>query len=670
MAIMTKADGSTDTWRWNCPTASHHLPDLLQREWLETNGLGSFASSTVCGANTRRYHGVLIAATEPPVGRMVLVSKLDETLVHMEGRAELATNLYQGDFIHPAGYLHIESFESSPAPTWRFRAGRVTLEKSLAMIQSRQLTVVRYELKSARPADLEIRVLLAGRDYHGTSRANDFVSDRTRVMSGMVYVPTYQGVPAVWIGHQGHEFRPERTWYYRFDYPRERERGLEAGEDLISVGVLVVRLRPGRPTWLTIGADPVSPHDAAELYEREIASRRDPPLANDPDPLVRALGRATAPFLVRRGDGLRTVIAGYPWFTDWGRDTFISLPGLTLVTGRFDAARQILEAFTPHISEGMVPNRFGDAGGTEYNTIDATLWFVNGVYRYVCYTGDLDFVRGELIDALDDIVAWHERGTRFNVREDADGLLAGGADGVALTWMDAKHGDRVFTPRRGKPVEIAALWYNALRATAELNRRLGRSHVAERLDDKAARTRAAFDAQFWNPQTECLFDMLTDSGPDAAIRPNQLFAASLPFPVLDPDKRARVARTAERHLVTPLGLRSLAPSDPAYIGRFEGGPAERDGAYHQGTVWPWLLGPFVTASVRASAAGKSASSVRRRMREQIERLAGMMCDAGLGSICEVADGDPPHRPAGCYFQAWSVAEPLRALCEDVLGRES
>jgi predicted glycogen debranching enzyme len=644
-----------------------NLPVLLEREWLETNGLGGFASSTVAGANARRYHAVLIAATRPPVGRVALVNALHETLIGPGGRTELATNLYHGGVVHPHGYTQLESFTPVPAPTWTYRTPDAAIEKALAMIAGRQLTVIRYELKSGRQAELEVRVLLSGRNYHSVMRANDAVKLTCRTTPGMINIPLYDGVPDVWLGHHAAAFDPERTWYYNFDYPRERERGLEDREDLISAGVLRFRLNPGRPVFLAIGTDPVTADEAAELFRREIDSRERWPLSDDPDPLVRELARATGRFIVERGDGLKTVIAGYPWFTDWGRDTFISLPGLALVTGRFEVARQIIEAFAPHVSDGMVPNLFPDAGGTaEYNTIDGTLWYVNAVYRYVAFARDLKLLRDGLIDVLDSIIEWHERGTRYNIREDSDGLLSGGADGVQLTWMDAKVGDVVVTPRRGKPVEISALWYNALRALAELSRQLGRSRQAERYERKAERTCVAFNAQFWNPPASCLFDVLGSDGPDPSIRPNQLFAISLPFPVLDEARRPAVVSVVEEKLLTPLGLRTLDPSHPHYVGRFEGSPWQRDHAYHQGTVWPWLLGAFATSYIRSH---REPAVARSRVRELLDVLGRHLTEAGLGSICEVADGDPPHRPGGCYFQAWSVAEALRTLCEDVLERQ-
>jgi predicted glycogen debranching enzyme len=665
---MTAADRSAYRWHWSGPTSAADLPALLSREWLDTNGLGGFASGTVAGPNTRRYHAVLIAATDPPGGRVTLVSALDESLVDDAGRTSLSTHLYAGGTVHPAGYLHIGGFEYLPCPRWTFQTPRHTLHKTLAMIHGRNTTVVRYELsRESAPAYLEVRLLLSGRDYHSLAHANDSGAPWSRVMSGLVYFPTYTGVPCVWLGHQGREFRSERTWYYRFDYPRERERGLEDQEDLVCTGTIVFKLYPGAAVHLAVGTDPVSGDDAAVLLDVELARRATWPLAADADPLVAELARAATPFLVQRGNGLGTVIAGYPWFTDWGRDTFISLPGLSLVTGQYETARQLLRAFAEHVCDGLIPNLFTDQGGADYNTIDGTLWYINALYRYICYTGDLELLRGGLFDLLSEIIGRHEAGTRYNIRVDpADGLLSGGADGVQLTWMDAKVGDHVVTPRRGKPVEIAALWYNALRCTAALARRLGRTDAAESYEAKAARTRDSFNARFWNPDQQCLYDVLGEHDvPDASVRPNQLFAVSLPFPVLDPARHAAVVETVERRLMTALGIRTLDPAHTEYRGRFEGDPWHRDHAYHQGTAWPWLLGPFVTAAVRAGGASPAA---RQRARQPLELLGQHLGEAGLGSVCEVSDGDPPQRPAGCFFQAWSVAEPLRALCEDVLGR--
>ena len=663
---MTNHQDTRIGWRWSSSPSPSELPDLLEREWLETNGLGGFASGTVAGPNTRRYHGILVAAVDPPLGRFSLVASLQETLVRDSNRTELGTNLFRGGQIHPRGFFHLQSFDLAPAPVWRFRTPQGTLEKTVSMIQGRNLTVVRYELLEGSEADFEVRLLLSGRDYHAIMRANEAVKLDVRQLPGVLYIPLYEGVPSVWVGHQAHTFTPERIWYFEFDYPRERDRGLEDREDLISAGVLHYRLRPGLGVWLAVGTDAVCAEDAAELFSREIASRATWPLADSPDALTRQLARGTAPFMARRSAGLSTVIAGYPWFGDWGRDTFISLPGIALVTGRFQVARRVILAFAEQIHEGLVPNRFPDCGGPAcYHSVDATLWFLAAVHQYVTYSGDLALLRGGLMDSLDSIIDWHERGTRFNIHEDEDGLLVGGDEGVQLTWMDAKVEGVVVTPRRGKPVEVSALWYNGLHAMADLSRRLGRTRQAERYEAKAALTRSAFNAKFWNPAAQCLYDVLEEHGADARIRPNQILALSLPFPVLCRARRGAILETVRSRLLTPLGLRTLDPADPSYVGRFQGGPSQRDRAYHQGTVWPWLLGPFITATMRSSS---NPSLTRMEMRRLLDGVEAHLSRAGLGSVCELADGDPPHRPGGCLFQAWSVAEPLRALCEDIQGQ--
>ena len=397
---------------------------------------------------------------------------------------------------------------------------------------------------------------------------------------------------------------------------------------------------------------------AAELSRRERLLDR----WQGSDSLVCDLVSAADQFLVRRGEN-HTVMAGYHWFTDWGRDTMISLPGLTVIPGRFEQARQILLAFAQHCDQGMLPNRFPDAGeAPEYNTVDATLWFFQAVYSYVTRTSDYEFVRDRLYRTLSDILQWHLRGTRYGIGVDGDGLLSSGVPGVQLTWMDAKVGDWVVTPRHGKPVEIQALWYNALRVMEHLANKLGDPENAQRQSWHARKASRSFNEKFWNSEKQCLYDCISEDTRDPAIRPNQIFAASLPFSMLPQDRMRQVVDTVTRHLLTPVGLRSLSPEDPAYRGRYRGGPAERDAAYHQGTVWPWLLGPYLTARVRAGGEARGtreeASALLAGMREHI-------LDAGLGTISEIFDGDPPHEPKGCIAQAWSVAEILRCAVEDL-----
>jgi predicted glycogen debranching enzyme len=382
------------------------------------------------------------------------------------------------------------------------------------------------------------------------------------------------------------------------------------------------------------------------------------------DSFTQSLAAASDQYLVSRGDE-KTVIAGYHWFSDWGRDTLIALPGLTLPVGKYEVARSILRTFAKHADRGMLPNRFPDAGETpEYNTVDAALWFFEAARAYLAYAGDLEFVRDELYTALTDIISWHARGTRYGIKVDDSGLLASGEAGVQLTWMDAKVGDWVVTPRRGRPVEIQALWYNALRIIEDLARSLGDEAGEERYRQMAAVANWSFDRLFWNQELGCLYDVVDGSSPDPSIRPNQIFAVSLFHSMLPRDRAARVVETVKEHLLTPCGLRSLAPNDQQYRGRYSGSPRERDAAYHQGTVWPWLLGPFITAYLKVNGRSEEA---RRQAQTWLSRLESHLAEAGLGHVSEIFEGDAPHRPCGCIAQAWSVAEILRVYVEDVRG---
>jgi predicted glycogen debranching enzyme len=399
------------------------------------------------------------------------------------------------------------------------------------------------------------------------------------------------------------------------------------------------------------------------LRRAEIA-RRSTIYAGAPqaDSLVPALTCAADQFVVARANG-RSVIAGYHWFSDWGRDTMVSLPGIALVTGHLQAAREILAQFALSVDQGMLPNRFPDAGEQpEYNTVDATLWFFDAARAYLKYSGDREFLRAQLYSVLRDIVDWHERGTRYGIRVDTDGLLRAGVPGMQLTWMDARVGDRVVTPRHGKPVEIQALWYNALRTMQQFAETLGDDSGLQRYRQMAVLAQASFNEKFWNDAAGCLYDVVGTDVRDASVRPNQVLAASLEYPVLAPGRAAAMLEVVRRELLTPFGLRTLAPSDPQYRGRCEGGVAARDGAYHQGTVWPWLMGPFISAYVKAH---DRSAEARAQAARWLEPFRTHVLEAGLGQISEIFDGDPPHTPRGCIAQAWSVAEVLRAAAEDL-----
>jgi predicted glycogen debranching enzyme len=456
-------------------------------------------------------------------------------------------------------------------------------------------------------------------------------------------------------------------WYLNFEFDVERERGLDFQEDLFNPAVLTFTLTPGRAATVIASLEERSAADAPHLRRSEIARRARiaaaAPIANEH---VQRLAIAADQFLVKRGQ-LKTIIAGYPWFSDWGRDSMIALPGLTLVTGRYEVARDILQAFADAMSEGMLPNRFPDAGDTpEYNTVDATLWFFEAVRAFVQYTGDYTFVRDRLYPRLKESIDWHLRGTRYGIHVENDGLLACGVPGSQLTWMDARIGDWVVTPRQGKPVEVQALWYNALRTMQDLAARFEDPTGEQFVRELANLAMASFNRLFWNESDGCLFDVVNGDERDASMRPNQIFAVSLHHSVLHPDRAKAVVDAVERSLLTPLGLRSLAATDRRYRPTYEGGVAERDSAYHQGTVWPWLMGPFLTAYVKVN--GRTAAA-RARAASCLEGLEQHLHSACLGHISEIADAEPPHRPRGCFAQAWSVAELLRAAVEEVFEDE-
>jgi predicted glycogen debranching enzyme len=643
-----------------------NLEAASRREWLETNGIGGFASSTLPGINTRRYHGLLVAATKPPVGRLVLLSKLEETVVIDGDPFDLCSNQYQ-EVVHPTGFRYLKQFRLDPFPIFTFEVHGIRIEKAVFMVQGENTTVVQYEIQGAGKSgsvQLELRPLLAFRDYHSLTRENDALDSRTNAQPGVASFSPYPGLPTLHLSHDAATVENTAHWYRSFKYEAERERGLDHQEDLFNPCVL--RFDLGTQKRATVIASTERRDVAtASLYRRNEVSRRRQTGLGSPieDDFVKALSAAADSYIVRRGDQ-KTVIAGYPWFSDWGRDTMIALPGLTLPGRRFELARSILQTFARHVDRGMLPNCFPDVGETpQYNTVDATLWFFESLRAYLSYSGDLEFVRS-LYGVLTDIISWHVRGTRFGIKVDANCMLHSGEAGVQLTWMDAKVGDWVVTPRRGNAVEIQALWYNALCIMEDFAQRLGDESGRKRYGGLATLTRWSFNRLLWNEKGGYLFDVVSGGLPDASIRPNQIFAVSLPYTMLRPERAKLVVDIVQQHLLTPYGLRTLAPSDPQYRGRYTGDPHSRDGAYHQGTVWPWLMGPFITAFIKVNGGSQAA---RQQAETWLSSLKDHLADAGLGHISEIFDGDYPHRPVGCIAQAWSVAEILRATVEDVYG---
>ncbi|HST09405.1 MAG TPA: amylo-alpha-1,6-glucosidase [Terriglobales bacterium] len=643
------------------------LEAALQREWLETNGIGGFASATVNGCNTRRYHGLLVAATKPPVGRLVLLSKLEETLVVNGKPFELSTNNYPGA-VHPQGFQYLKEFHLDPFPVFTFDVEGVQIEKTIFMVQGENTTVIEYRIEKDLPAaevKLQIRPLVAFRDYHSLTHENGAINGSVDDQPGITSIAPYAGLPTLHLAHNAKQIERTGDWYRNFEYEAERERGLDFSEDLFNPCVFDFDLNSQSQATIIASTEPRNANAAQEYRRAEITRRRANTLrAPVEDEFVRMLTLAADQYIVSRGDQ-KSVIAGYHWFSDWGRDTMIALPGLTLPTRKFDVARSILRTFAQYVDRGMLPNRFPDAGETpEYNTVDATLWFFEAVRAYLAYTGDLSFIQNELYGVLNDIIAWHVRGTRFGIKLDPSGLLNSGEPGVQLTWMDAKVGDWVVTPRRGKPVEIQALWYNAICTMEDIATRLRDESARKRYNSMATLTKWSFNRLLWNEKGGYLYDVINGGQPDASIRPNQIFAVSLKHSMLSPERAKQVVTVVQEHLLTPYGLRSLAPSDPQYRGRYTGDQTSRDGAYHQGTVWPWLMGPFITAFVKVNDRSESA---RRQAEEWLAHLTGHLADAGLGQISEIFDGDAPHRPVGCIAQAWSIAEILRSTVEDVCG---
>jgi len=625
------------------------------REWLETNGIGGFAMGTVSGASTRRYHSMLTAATKPPLGRIRTVSKFEETLF-LDGRVfELSTNRFPGA-VHPEGYKLISEFRLDPFPIWRCEVDGNVLERKLFMAHGSNTTVCRWEVvdraDGVEDIRLEVRPLVAFVDYHHMRRENNQFSVDVVDSDGFVHIVPADGMPSIYFGNNATRVETTGFWYRNFEYAIERERGSEFTEDLFQPFTIEFDL--SQPATVIISAEKVEAKTADKLERAEIKRRQKLITTGGTlDEFTSQLVVAADQFIVSRGTG-HTIIAGYPWFSDWGRDTMIAATGLTLATNRPKIAKDILLEFSKHISEGMLPNRFPDEGEEpEYNTVDATLWYFEAVRAYLEATNDHVSVRKQLYSELSGIITWHLRGTRFNIHVDTDGLLYAGEKGWQLTWMDAKVGDAVFTPRVGKPVEIQALWYNALCLMSDLADKFGHGDDAKKFASMAELAKLSFNALFWNENEKCLYDVIENGDRDASIRPNQIFAASLKNSMLDDVKARAVVDKVENELLTTFGLRTLSPRDPKYIPYYVGSPYERDSAYHQGTVWPWLIGAFVDAYRRVYPTRHD------RIREIVEGFSHHLSEAGLGQISEIFDAEWPHSPRGCPAQAWSVAEILR-----------
>jgi predicted glycogen debranching enzyme len=633
-------------------------------EWLVTNGLGGFACGTAAGANTRRYHGFLVASLMPPVERMLMVAKVEVGIHYLGVETDLSCNEFSDGTVSGHGFVHLESFAVADGiPVWRYAIADALLEQRIFMAPGENTSYLRLQLlRGSQPCRVTLKPFVIYRDYHGHSRGSH--PYHVEADEAACRVTAREGARTLRLFLPGGRFAGDPAWYWNFWHRREAERGLDAVEDLLLPGTFTATLQPGASQTLVATCETVAPRPGAEILDALAArsARLIQPLPKSAPAWIRALARASDQFVVRRrppadqptARDTWSVIAGYPWFTDWGRDTMISLPGLATALRRFDLAAEILRSYASFVDGGMLPNCFPEAGDAPaYNTADATLWMFEAVDDYLHANTDPALLR-DLYPTLIAVIHSHIEGARFGIRVDpADGLLHAGEPGTQLTWMDAKHGAEVFTPRIGKPVEINALWLNALDVTARLAARLRDADARRLCSSWLARGSASFQ-RFWNETRGCLFDVLDgETGPDARVRPNQILALALRYcPLTSEQARAVVARCAEE-LLTSHGLRSLSPNEPGYAGRYGGDPRQRDAAYHMGTVWSWLLGPFARAHYRAFGDARLAQSFLAPMAQHLDA-------ACLGTISEIFDGDAPHNARGCFAQAWSVAEILRA----------
>ncbi len=668
--------------------AFSNFSEIITKEWIITNGLGSYASSTAAGINTRKYHGLLVAALNPPGNRIVCLSKLDEDVIVSKQTFRLGSNEFQGT-IFPDGYKLIKQFSVAPFPTFIYEVGDALLEKTIILPKNKNAVAAIYKLsnKTASEAIVRIYPLLTCRYFHT-------IIDRLRTpfsfsqeSSNNAFQVTFQHPQATFVCRvtEG-KFLDGQNWIEHIHYREEASRGEADMDDCFQPGYFEILVPAKSEKEFAVSAALSRQSHEAKLSLdfignniQEVKSTLNRELTNniallenfyDSHPDVPTnewldwIILAADSFMVESDVGRKAIIAGYHWFEPWGRDTFISLPGLLLVTGRFNGAKNILQNFIQYCKDGLIPNFVADKTGTPaYNTVDGTLWYINAVLQYIKYTGDFGFVHTDLWDNMKSIVEHHQKGTLFDIRVDSDGLLL---HGPKLTWMDAVVEGNIITPRAGKAVEIQALWYNTLKTMEFLANKFQENHLREKYAAMAKQTNESFNLKFWNPQRNCLFDVIDDKASDASIRPNQILAASLDFSMLDRTKKIKIIDIVTHELVTPFGLRTLSLDDPKFIGKCTGDRHSRDKAYHNGTIWPWLLGPYISAYLKArNYAPKSRTIALEALIQPLFKFG--ISQGGLGSISEIYDCDAPNDPRGCISQAWSIAEPLRAYMEDVLG---
>ena len=665
--------------------------DSLNKEWLITNGIGGYSSSTTLGVNTRKYHGLLVAALHPPGNRTVCLEKIDEEINIADKVYLLGANEF-GDAIFPEGFMHLERFSLSPFPTFLFNANNVEVLKTIFMPNEENVTIAVYRIqnKTSFGASFKLFPLNTCRYYHTVNDKNEgrLKFSQNKIGARGLLLTFEDPQVAIAIKSTDGQFVSKPNWIDRLFYREEALRGESSVDDCYQPGYFQLTVPPNDQADFAvlvaagigdqlqsiknIGSFDYSFDEILDRFrieqKRNVAYLKD---FYDSHPKVQIndwlswILLATSSFIVRGFYNGKSVVAGYHWFEAWGRDTFISLPGLMLTTHRFDEAKKVLLSFNKFCKTGLIPNFLNDQSlAPSYNTVDATMWYVNAIFQYLKYTGDFEFVQDQLWETLKEIVEKHVRGTSYGIHLD-DGLLA---HGPRLTWMDAEVGGKAVTPRAGKAVEIQALWYNVLKIMETIANRFNDDELAEFYLVLSEKTKTNFTKSFWNGKRKCLFDVIGETGPDASLRPNQIIAVSLDFSMLDRSRKVQIVDIVTNKLLTPCGLRTLEENHPEYVGKYQGDRSQRDKAYHNGTVWPWLLGPFTTAYLKAK--GDTVEKRRYACDNFIEPLfTKQIWQAGMGTISEIFDGNMPNTPGGCIAQAWSIAEPLRAYIEDIMQSE-
>ena len=693
------------------PIFDRPIKDLLSKEWLLTNNRGGYASSTIIGCNTRRYHGLLIGSLTPPVNRIMALANCLEMVIINGNIFNLSTFEFY-DKLTPEGFTFLKQFRQDTGVHFDYVVGGLELTKSVYLLRDSNTAAITYDFTTvAEPTEFVLRPFIGLRDFHTLQKSYARLCSQ-RLDNSLIIRHDIADSCELFLGCPSMNFEEDHQWWFNFIYRNDRERGQDFAEDLWTPGFFKCRI--DSPTKITFHCTLQASHSTSPAGESDIHQsikdllthqRTVIAAARTRDRKFRTLCLAADQFIATRDiqkgqqsperkrgvekmhERQTTILAGFPWFADWGRDAFIALPGLLLETGRFDEAKSVLTTFAQAADDGMIPNRFDDYTNTaHFNSADASLWFINAAFRYLDATGDLKTFEQKFLPTIRSIVDSYHKGTCFGICADADGLITAGDSETQLTWMDTKYNGVAFTPRYGKAVEINALWYNSLSLLAQFylsHHKKKSTQYAIRhtqYENMADKVRDSFRRLFWNESAGCLNDCILSAfspasprrveagetspfgGPDgtidATLRPNQIFAVSLPFSPLTPQQQVSVVDTIQQNLLTPYGLRTLAPSDSRYKGSYGGPQQQRDQAYHQGTVWPYLIGPFVEAYLKVNGFSRKSKG---QAADFIEPLMQHLTNEGcLGQICEIFDGDPPHKPKGCIAQAWSVAELIRA----------